>query len=132
MAEATTERKPFIAVNSSPAMSGHFATLYNWSLGEGGVDIHGKAFEPYWFAEPYESGMGRYADWRDANAEGERWAAEVGLEFHPATEESVARAAASAERFRLRLERRHELVRGGMAMKEAYRQAKEEFPDPQE
>ena len=32
-----TERKPFIAVNLTPALCGYFATYYTWSKGEAGI-----------------------------------------------------------------------------------------------
>lgn len=127
-----TDRKPFIAVNLTPAMSGYFATLYDWSQGEGGVDIHGKAFDPYWFPEPYTTGIGRYATWQEANVEAEQWAKMEGLECFPATAEKVAKAEASAANFRARMERLRELKESGLDAKVAYAQAKAEFPDLKE
>lgn len=120
------DRNPFIAVNLTPAMSGYFATLYTWSQGEGGVDINGKEFKPYWFPEPWTSGIGRYATWQEANVEGEEWAKIEGVKFIPATAERVAEAEASAERFRELAARVKELNATGMDRKAAWDQAKAE------
>ena len=124
-----TERKPFIAVNLTPAMSGYFATLYCWSQGEGGVDIHGNAFDPYWFPEPYTTGIGRYPTWQEANVEAAAWAEAEGLECHLATPERIAKAEASAARSQARMARFRELVAEGIEPKAALAQAKEEMPD---
>lgn len=124
-----TDRKPFIAVNLTPAMSGYFATLYCWSQGEGGVNIHGEAFDPYWFPEPYTTGLGRYETWQEANVEAEAWAKAEGLECRLATAEKVAKAEASAARSAARMARFRDLVAEGVAPKEAFAQAKAEFEE---
>lgn len=92
-----TERKPFIAVNLTPAMSGYFATYYTWSKIEPGVNIHGKPYGEFWFPEPWTTGFGRYATWQEANAEAEEWAKVEGVEVRLATAELVAEAEARAE-----------------------------------
>lgn len=109
----------FIAVNSAPAMSGHFATLYRYSAGEGGTDIYGKTFEPYWFAEPYDSGCGRYATMAEANAEGAAWADDLGLAFFPATQEAQEAAKASGEAMRAKAVAMRANRDAGMSLKEA-------------
>jgi hypothetical protein len=73
---------PFIAVNATPAMSGHFATLYAWSEDE---ELGG-------FYEPYETGFGRYATWQEAEVEAARWAEEMEIEHHPLTQADVDEA----------------------------------------
>lgn len=126
MTSNSEERMPFIAVNLTPAMSGYFATLYTWSRLEGGVDIHGKPYAESWFPEPWNTGIGRYATWQEANAEGEGWAEAEGVKFIPATEERVAEAEAGLVRSRQIIERVKELREGGMDAKAAYAKAKAE------
>jgi len=104
-----TKPKAFIAVNLTPAMSGYFATLYDYSWMEGGTDIHGKDYPGQWFAEPYETGFGRYPTPEQANAEGARWAEAEGLEFFPATPERIAEAEAHSAALRKRIKRIKEL-----------------------
>jgi hypothetical protein len=120
MTNPTTPRPaPFISVNASPAMSGHFATLYQYSAGEGGTDIYGKAYAPYWFAEPCDSGCGRYPTIEGANAEGAAWAAEIGVAFRPATAEDVEKAAAASVAMRARAAAMRAHRDAGMGLKEA-------------
>lgn len=121
-----TARKPFIAVNLTPALSGYFATLYTWSQGEAGVNIHGEEFPAYWFPEPEATGLGRYATWAEANAEGAAWAEREGLEFVPATAERVAKAEAESNVFRSRIARIKELREQGHSLRDAMEQAKAE------
>jgi len=92
-----TERKPFIAVNLTPAMSGYFATYYTWSKirTDGGVEC--------WFPEPWTTGFGRYATWQEANAEAEEWGKVEGVEVRLATEEKIAEAEARSEAFRKKI-----------------------------
>lgn len=113
------DKKPFIAVNLTPAMSGYFATLYDWSWMEGGINIHGEAYEGQWFAEPYDTGCGRYDNWQQANAEAKAWAEDIGCEVQIATAERVAEAEASAAASRKRIARIVELRKGGMSLTEA-------------
>ncbi len=68
----------FIMCNSSPAMSGFFATMYSWTVD---AELGGAAGG---FYEPWTSGFGRYATLAEAEAEGRQWAAAEGLEFKPA------------------------------------------------
>lgn len=112
-----------IAVNCSPAMSGYFATLYDYSWMEDESKEHGG----FWFPEPYATGFGRYATWEEANAEGEQWAAAEGLEFQPATQERVDRAKAETERLRARTARIRELREQGLDFRTAHQQAKGEL-----
>lgn len=122
--------KPFIAVNTSPAMSGFFATLYDYSMGEGGINIHGEAFPDYWFPEPYETACGRHARWEDANKEGALWAEEIGVPFHPATAEEVEYSRQHALVADQRRLRREVLKEEGLEVRAAWKQAEAELPYP--
>ena len=111
------DRKPFIAVNASPAMSGHFATLYVWSHLEGEI----------WFPEPENTGFGRYATWQEANVEGEQWAKEIGVEFHPCTQEKIDKIHRLDETKADRILRIKELREQGMKLRDAIQTAHREF-----
>lgn len=120
------ERREFIAVNLTPAMSGYFATHYTWSKGEAGVNIRGEAYPEYWFPEPWTSGIGRYRTWQEANAEAAQWGEAEGLPVILATAERVAEAEASSARSAKRMARARELRDQGMSLKDAYAQAQAE------
>lgn len=122
----TKDRKPFIAINTSPAMSGYFATLYVWSKGEAGIDINGKPYDEYWFPEPEQTGIGRYADWRDANREGQLWAEQEGVKFIPATAQAVEDSRLRSEAFRVYMARIRELREAdpSLSLRDASEQAK--------
>lgn len=112
---SNTDRKPFVSCNYTPAMSGHFATLWGWTEAEDG---HG-------FWEPYETGIGRYATLDEAEAEGRFWAEEIGVEFRPVDREA---AAAAAERSKLRAVFVKQLRDEGLSFAEAHRKGLEKFP----
>lgn len=110
------DHPPVICVNIESAMSGYFATLYRWTEDPTGG-----------FYEPYDTGMGRYETWDGANAEGERWAKEIGCKFIPATEERVREAEAHRARTRALIERIKELRdTENLSLKEARDRAIEE------
>ena len=118
----TTERKPFLAVNLTPAYSGYFVTLYDWSQLEGDSD--------FWFPEPYESGLERYRTPEEANAEALAWAEESGLECFLATPERIAAAEAALERSRKRVALTKQIRdEKGLSLREALAEAKLTYPD---
>ena len=64
--------KPFMT--TTQGMSGWFAVKYWWN----DKDIHGMGF---W--EPWDTGIGRYADEARAITEAQDWAESEGLEYVP-------------------------------------------------
>ena len=111
----TEEKKPFIACNYVPAMSGHFATLYQWTQEK-----------DYGFYEPYATGFGRYETLDDAEAEGRAWAEAEGVEFVLVDREKAARAAVNRKQ---RMAYVQSLRDAGMSFMRAYQIGKEKFPE---
>jgi hypothetical protein len=105
-------RPDIIAVNLTPAMSGYFATLYRWTEEHGG------------YYEPWETGLGRYPTWEGANAEGARWAADLGVAFQPATAEAAAEAEVRLAASRKLFARVRELRSEGLSLRDAVEAAK--------
>ena len=109
-----TERKPFIACNSSPAMSGYFASMYCWTQEEG-----------YGFWEPYSTDFGRYETLDEAEAAGRVWAEQEGVEFIAVDREA---AAAATARRALRVAYVKELKDGGMSFRDAHMAGLKKYP----
>lgn len=109
-------KAPFIAVNATPAMSGHFATLWTWDRED----------EMYY---PWTSGFGRYTTWQEAEVEAAHWAEDEGIEHRKLTQEIVDKCVTANERSRQRAARVRQLRDEGLDLRAAYRQAKEEMPD---
>jgi hypothetical protein len=72
------DKAPFIMCNASPAMSGHFASLYTFD-------------DECGFHTPWTSGFGRYATLDEAEEEGRRWAQDEGVKFVPVNREASAK-----------------------------------------
>lgn len=61
-----SKKKPYICVTSG--MSGYFAVMIS-------TDEEG-------FEEPYQTGVGRYKSFEEAENEAKMWAKDEGLEYH--------------------------------------------------
>lgn len=62
-------KKPFITVNTEPAISGYMAIHMEWNSDYGG------------FYEPYQTGIGRYSTIDEAIVEAKYWAESYDMEF---------------------------------------------------
>lgn len=63
----TINHKQYVTITSG--LSGFFAVHVWWNTELGG------------FWEPYDTGLGRYQDFKDAEAEAIDWAKDLGLEY---------------------------------------------------